>query len=245
MTVLSYLEDFDVVDGTAKIVRSEQLDDERTDIVLDRTCFYPRGGGQDWDTGIIKGADANLTVEEVRLDENGDVHHIGHASRAFTNDMQEVSCVVDKERRDINTRLHSAGHVVDMAVDHLGLPWTPGKGAHYPHMSFVEYASDYSPEAAAEQLEQIQAVANELIAGGTNNEIRFMAVDEMHTVCRHVPNNIPTNKPARVVIYAGYFGVPCGGTHVVTLDSIGALTIPKIKAKKGVIKVTYALEGIG
>jgi len=244
-TKLIYLEDFGVVTSSAKVESINTTEDNRTDVVLDETCFYPRGGGQDWDTGIISDdSSAKLQVEEVRLDENGVVHHIGTTQPGELKVGDTVQCSVDAERREINTRLHSAGHLVDMAVDRLGLPWVAGKGAHYPHMSFVEYEAEVTPDEAEAIKRDIERVANEIIAKGSRNEIRFMPVSEMHTVCKHVPENIPTNKPARVVLYDKDFGIPCGGTHVKDVHDIGHITISKIKSKKGITKVSYSVEGI-
>ena len=240
-TELMYLDNFDVLTGAARVQTANVDDDGRTDVVLDRTCFYPRGGGQDWDTGVIRGTAGEFTVDEVRLDPEGVVHHLGAGPIAVGD---EVSLVVDDARRLTNTRLHSAGHVVDLAVERLGLPWVPGKGAHYPHMSFVEYNAALTPEESEAVRGRIQQAVQDVIDAGSTNEIRFMPVSEMGGYCRNVPDNIPTNKPARIVLYSDDFGVPCGGTHVRDVSDIGALTITKIKSKKGLTKVSYAVEGI-
>jgi Ser-tRNA(Ala) deacylase AlaX len=242
-TKLAYLEEFDVVTCTASVMAIGDTDDDRTDVQLDKTCFYPRGGGQDWDMGAIKGDDAEFAVEEVRLDDDGTVHHIGTFRNGTFKVGDEVTCSVDTERRMINTRLHSAGHVIDMAVDALGLGWVPTKGQHYPNLSAVEYSGSWEPEKTEELRIAIESLANGFVKSGTENAIRFMPVEEMHTVCRHVPDNIPKNKPARVVMY-GDFGIPCGGTHVKNVNQIGTVSIPKVKEKKGVIRVSYAVEGI-
>lgn len=243
-TKMVYLEDFGVVRCTAKVLEINTTEDERTDVVLDETCFYPRGGGQDWDTGAISDAGAKFRIAEVRLDENGTVHHIGQFVTGEFEPSMEVSCAVDTERRGVNTRLHSAGHIVDLAVDHIGLGWQPIRGAHYPHMSFVEYEGEATPEQCEDVRRQVQAIVDKVVAAAPESEIRFMPVTEMHTMCRHVPENIPTNKPARVVIYNGNYGIPCGGTHVKKLDEIGKIVITKIKCKKGVTKISYSVEGI-
>lgn len=239
-TELLYLDDFDVLTAPATVTSVTTLDDGRLDVVLDRTCFYPRGGGQDWDTGTIRGGDAVFTVEEVRLDEHGVVHHLGEGS---VSEGAGVVLEVDTERRAANTRLHSAGHIVDLAVERLALPWVPGKGAHYPHMSFVEYTGDV-PGDIEEIRQRIEQEVGKVIGEGSRNEIRFMPVADMDQYCRHVPENIPTNKPARIVLYNETFGVPCGGTHVRNVAEVGALSITKIKSKKGVTKVSYAVEGV-
>src|SRR4051794_23859815 len=112
-TQLEYLENFDVVTCNAQVVATEKTDDGRIDIQLDKTCFYPRGGGQDWDIGKIQTSDEStvFNVEEVRLDEIGVVHHIGNYVRGIFENEAEVTCSTDTGRRNVNTRLHSAGHV--------------------------------------------------------------------------------------------------------------------------------------
>lgn len=239
-TDLLYLDDFDVLTASATATAVTSLDDGRVDVKLDRTCFYPRGGGQDWDTGTITAGDAAFTVEEVRLDEHGVVHHLGQGS---VSEGAGVVLHVDAERRAVNTRLHSAGHIVDLAVERLGLPWVPGKGAHYPHMSFVEYNGDVS-EDVEETRQRIEREVGRVIDEGSHNEIRFMPVAHMGEYCRHVPENIPTNKPARIVLYTPTFGVPCGGTHVRDVAEVGKLSITKVKSKKGITKVSYAVDGV-
>ncbi|GAB3537164.1 alanyl-tRNA editing protein [Arthrobacter tecti] len=239
-TELLYLDDFDVLTAPATVTKVSEFDDGRLDVELDRTCFYPRGGGQDWDTGVIR-LDADVfTVDEVRLDENGVVHHLGAGA---VSEGAGVVLEVDGGRRSMNTRLHSAGHIVDLAVERLDLPWVPGKGAHYPHMSFVEYTGEVHGDIE-ETRQRIEREVATVIAQGSRNEIRFMPVSEMDAYCRHVPENIPTNKPARIVLYNETFGVPCGGTHVRDVADVGTLTITKIKSKKGVTKVSYAVEGL-
>jgi Ser-tRNA(Ala) deacylase AlaX len=242
-TRLLYLEKFDVISGDAAVAIAVHAEDGRTDVQLDATCFYPRGGGQDWDTGTISVGSATFVVEEVRLDENGVAHHFGRYESGNFTPGEKVHCQVDEARRRTNTRLHSAGHLVDMTVDALKLPWTPGRGAHFPHMSFVEYEAP-GTEATDEVKQQIQTKLDEFSRSTYENKIMFLPIGEMGNYCRHIPPNIPTNKPSRVVLYADDFGIPCGGTHVRRVADIGKITITKLKAKNGLIKVSYAVEGI-
>ncbi len=244
MTELLYMQDFDVETCRASITSINKADDDRTDIILDQTAFYPRGGGQDWDMGQITKDGASFSVEEVHLDQEGQVHHIGTVQNGTFETGDVVTGAVDHERRSINTRLHSAAHVIDMAIDHLGLDWVATKGQHYPHLSAVEYQGTWDPEQADELITKIEQQANTFISNGGENTLKFMSVDEMHTVCKHVPENIPKNKPGRVVIYGDNFGIPCGGTHVKNLEQVGTIKIPKLKQKKGVIRVSYTVEGI-
>lgn len=233
-TRLLYLEDFDVVTATATVIVAQPTEDGRIDVVLDQTCFYPRGGGQDWDTGTID----DFIVTEVRLDADGVVHHIGEGRLAIG---QTVNCLVDKARRTINTRLHSAGHVLDIAMSDLQSDWIPSKGAHYPHMSFVEYQVPSHSEVPENLITIVQEKVNTLSVSDYVNKLLFVDKADLVKYCRHVPENLPTNKPTRIVLYADDFGIPCGGTHVNQVSKIGDITVTKIKVKKGIAKLSYSI----
>src|SRR5258706_14146631 len=96
-TQLIYLENFDVLSCSAQVVETRANEDGRVDITLDQTCFYPRGGGQDWDRGTITSIDGltEVAVDEVRLDENGLVHHIGKYQKGELKTGETVSGAVD------------------------------------------------------------------------------------------------------------------------------------------------------
>jgi len=241
---LLYLKDFNVTSAEAKVVELKNTDDRRTAVVLDQTCFYPRGGGQDWDIGKITSAEATFDVEEVRLDEQGTVNHIGKFEKGEFKPGESVQCEADSAIRQINTRLHSAGHVIDMTVAALRPGWIAVRGAHYPHMSFVEYEVPESTTLEDSFQAALQEKVNMLSVSDYENQLRFMTKEEITQYCRHVPPNIPSNKPSRIVLYADDFGIPCGGTHVKNVKEIGSIEITKIKIKKGLAKVSYAVAGI-
>lgn len=238
MTELVYLTDFNVFECTARVLEI-RTDDGETTIILDRTVLYPRGGGQDWDTGTLASKDSKFIIEEVRLDETGTVLHKGRGEIAAGD---TVAVAVDIERRTVNTRLHSGGHLLDMAISNMHPSWVPAKGAHYPHMSFVEYNSlqDLPSEDAKDKITE---KVDDLMQQSFVNSVRLVDRSELDQLCRHVPAHIPSNKPTRVVLY-GDFGVPCGGTHVSSSQEIGKLEVIKVKTKKGITKVSYRIEGI-
>lgn len=242
MTELLYMNGFNIETCEASVLEVQSTEDGRIDIVLDQTCFYARGGGQDWDMGEIQSSKGKLAVEEVRLDENGSVHHIGILEGEIVSG-DSAECQVDHERRQVNTRLHSAGHVIDMAIDALSLDWVATKGQHYPHLSAIEYEGTWNPEQVEELRSNIEQQARAFVEAGSTNHVKFMTPDEMKAICKHVPENLPTNKPSRIVLYND-FGIPCGGTHVADIHEVGIITISKIKQKKGVIRVNYEVEGI-
>ncbi len=237
-TKLLCLEDFTLLTTDATVL--DVFEEEgKTVVVLDQTVFYPQGGGQPYDTGVITGPSGSFAVEAVHF-VDGIVKHIGSMGNGTVSSGEAVHCVVDAERRQLHSRLHSAAHVITMGVYRLGLPWTPGKGYHFPQGSYVEYGAPAvsDKEKIKSDLEQ---ACNDCVAEDRLTTIRFMPKEKMHEVCLHVPDNLPEGKPARVVMY-GDFGVPCGGTHVTHLGEIGHIAIRKMRGDGGVIRVSYEIS---
>lgn len=238
MTRLRYLEDMERIELETKVTAVERQDG-RTVISLEETIFYPQGGGQPFDQGMIVSPRGRFRVEEVRFAE-GVVRHTGMFMEGSIGAGDRVTCLVDAARRMEHSRIHSAGHVVDMAVNALNLAWTPGKGYHFPDGPYVEYAG--SLETDADQLRSaMMARCNELLHRGIQTRVQFVSADEMRRICKFVPDNLPANKPARIVFY-GDFGVPCGGTHVARLSDIGSMTIRKLKKTRDGIRVSYEVQ---
>ena len=237
-TKLTYLEDMHDLEADAYVERVEQQNG-RDIVYLDQTILYPQGGGQPYDKGVIQSQDTKFIVEEVRF-VDGDVLHIGHFEGQPFMQGEDVHVVVGAERRRLNARLHSGGHLVDMAITKLGLDWVSSKGYHFPDGPYVEYDGELDPERQTELQAKIEAKANELISHNLPVTCRFVDHDELKQLCHHVPANLPTNKPIRVVQFDD-FAVPCGGTHVASLSAIQKLTITKVKNKHGSIRVGYAV----
>lgn len=230
-TRLLYLPEFNVTAGTATVIECRPNND-CCDLVLDQTVFYPGGGGQPADTGQLVAGDVTLPVQAVWMEEPGIVLHRVASCPLVPG--ATIHMQVDTATRRLHERLHSAGHVIDLAVHRLGYDWTPTKGAHFPTMAFVEYAAP-TPLAADTQA-TLQQQCNQLIAAGSTNVIKFLT-----------PEGQPLTDPGlghmdaeRIVEYDG-FGLGCGGTHVADIAAIGELIIRKVKRKKGVVKVSYAL----
>lgn len=120
-TAMLYLEDTYLLAERAAVLSVTTLEDGATDIALDRTILYPQGGGQPCDHGSIATDTGTLAVERVGLDPDGIIHHIGTLTGTISPG-QTAELRVDAERRILNARNHSAGHLIDVAVSALGLP---------------------------------------------------------------------------------------------------------------------------
>lgn len=224
----------------AKVHQVEEYNGRRA-VLLDKTVFYPQGGGQPYDTGLIDSASTQFVVEEVRF-VDGVVLHIGQFKGYGFNPGDTVRCAVDRERRDLNTRLHSGGHLIDMAVHELGYhDWKPTKGYHFPDGPYVEYRAALVDDSKDTVSDKINKQIADILSRGIKTRVRFMPKENMTHYCHHVPDYLPAGKPSRIVLY-GNFGVPCGGTHIEELGSIGSVKVRRIKSRSGVLRVSYEVS---
>jgi len=238
-TILTYMATQDKMQDKAVVVEISEAEG-RSCVILDQTIFYPQGGGQAWDTGTMRAENgATFAVEEVRFID-GFVHHYGVFSGGTFVVGDSVACEIDVARRLLNSRLHSAGHLLDEAVKNLGYAWTPTKGIHFPGKMAVEYAGVLDDAESARI--KIEVEVNRLIKEGRAIRSTLVNVADLATLADYVPPNLPENKPVRIVNMGGAKSTPCGGTHVATTADIGAMVIRYVKAKKGDIKVSYDVE---
>ena len=238
-TKLLYLEDFSLLENQASVVELAE-ESGKTFVVLDQTIFYPQGGGQPFDTGLMKSESGVFAVNEVRFFE-GFVKHFGVFESGSFLPGEKVSCSVDSARRLLNSRLHSAGHVADLALSQLKPEWVPGKGFHFPIGPYVEYSGSVEGVEKEKLAKEIEAKCREIIAQDLESKILFVPKEKLSHYCRHVPENLPVGKPTRIVQF-GSFSVPCGGTHVKNLGEIKSMAIRKVKADGANVRVSYAVE---
>lgn len=238
-TELKYLENYAQLEDESKVVQVDEIEG-RTVVILDQTIFYPQGGGQPYDKGTLESPNGKFIVEEVRFVE-GIVRHIGQFENGKFTSGETVKCLVNKKRRELNSKLHSAGHLVDMAVNDLQLSWIPAKGYHFPDGPYVEYEGSLEGQDIEKLKADLEKLCDNHITEGLETKVQFMEKDKMKEVCHFVPEFIPEGKPTRVVLF-GDFGVPCGGTHVEHLGELGKITIRKLKQEGPNIRIGYDAE---
>lgn len=241
-TVLLYLDDFKRVTCDARVVAIAKEND-RDVVILDQTIFYPQGGGQPYDQGVIKGNDSLFTVQEVRA-VDGQVKHIGLFTGTPCAVGQMVACTIDRDRRMLNTRIHAAGHVIDRALFELGFQWLPGKSYHFPNGPYVEYAAslrDVSVEKLKADIERLcaaWAAQGLAVTARVLSKKDVLSNEQLNRRSTFVVN-VPDETPIYVVAYGDNFASPCSGTHVDNVSEIGPITIRKIKETDGGVRISY------
>ncbi|KAL5701211.1 hypothetical protein ACHQM5_026573 [Ranunculus cassubicifolius] len=247
-TKLAYFNDMWSVQSKSTLLSYIQGDDGRKALILESTIFYPQGGGQPYDTGYISNheSDVKFIVQDVRLI-HGQVFHYGNFENSEHDwkleEGLEVALFVDDERRSLNSRLHSAGHLLDICMRNVGLDYLePGKGYHFPDGPFVEYKGSIPQSELQAKQKELELNANALISEGGMIYAAVLTYEEAAKLCGgQLPDYIAKGSNPRIVRFGSNPACPCGGTHVTDISEIKSLKVPQIRTKKGMTKVFYTL----
>lgn len=238
MTERLFLDQPQAKEGSATVVTSGA-----DGVVLDRTIFYARSGGQPGDTGALRWDGGEMTVADTVKGEGETILHVPVADSAVPPPGTAVEMRIDWDRRHRLMRFHTAMHLLCAVL--------PGAAVTGGSVGTDRSRLDFDlPNPPAK--ESIEAGLNELIAA--DHPVRTEWVDE--SVLDTDPGLVRTLsvKPPRgtgrlrlVRIGAGDAPVdlqPCGGTHVARTGEIGRVRVAKMESKgKQNRRIVIELEG--
>jgi misacylated tRNA(Ala) deacylase len=211
-------------------------------VILDRTAFYPTGGGQPHDVGRLTWAGGTASVAEVRKQGGSVVHRL-------EGEMPQVGTVVQGEiewqRRYALMRHHTALHSMSGVIYQLFGATVTG-GQMYPNRARMDFLL---PDLSAARLQAIEARTNELLAEGHPVSIvilpraeAFAIPDLIRTKVNLLPEGI---EQIRVVNIEGIDQQADGGTHVANTREVGRVRITGSENKgKGNKRIEIALDAI-
>lgn len=152
---------------------------------------------------------------------------------------------IDVPKRVLHSRIHTAGHVIGLAINTLMrtgvLPadLIDGKASHYPGAAFVEF-SGLIPASAKDA---IQAQVDAFVAQDLAVKIHFWSEEQARSECTGVLDVVKGDEDGvRVVAFGEVGSYPCGGTHVRGLKECGKVVVRGVKRQKGVSKVSYEVR---
>ncbi len=234
MTKLLYLTDSYKKETKAKVI-SIAKKGSHWELVLDQTIFYPQGGGQLSDKGIIKSLNAEFTVTHVRMHETEVIHEGKLKGELKKSD--QVDCAVDWNWRYLNMRRHSAGHILHDVVMQTVFGLKPLKADHGKQM-FIEYQGNINPKLK----ETLEKQTNMLVAAEENITTEFVTYEDLLKKVQVVPEHLPKNKPLRIMQIDNNPPVPDGGTQVKNTADVGRITIVKIESLGDNTKIYYEIN---
>ena len=201
--------------------------DERG-IRLDRTVFYPTGGGQPGDVGVLRLADESaITITDTIKGDGPDaVIHVPARDSALPGVGAEVTAEIDWERRHRLMRMHTCLHLLCAVVPGAVTGGSVGDGRG---------RLDFDVPGASLDKDAINASLNKLIAEGHTVAPRW--IDDAQLEARPELVRTMSVKPptgagkVRLLEIDGVDLQPCGGTHVKNTAEIGLVEITKIENK--------------
>lgn len=240
MTELIFLKYPDLFEISATVTAID-TDTKGMYIVFDHSLFYPQGGGQPADQGNISVNGIAYDVCDVRNIE-GEVRHYVNAQSRRIQPGDTVEIRVDKSKRLLHSKYHTAGHLIAAVANNIAPELTAIKGHQFPGEAYIEF--DGIVDDTDKLLQQLSAVMINSIKSDASVKTEALDSKQSKAIAENLPYALPENKSLRVCHIEGFTTVPCGGTHVKMLKEIGEIIIKKCKCKKEKTKIYYEVVGL-
>ena len=190
---------------------------------LDRTAFFPEGGGQYADTGVLGG----VRVTDVQ-EKDGRILHL------LESPLEPGTCVkgcIDWEERFMKMQQHSGEHIVSGLVHS-----TFGYNNVGFHLGSEDCTMDFDGELTKEQLVQIEREANRAV--WNNLEIQTLYPSKEELAGMEYRSKIEIEGQVRIIVIPGYDVCACCAPHVSHTGEIGMIKLTHVQRYKGGARVT-------
>ena len=224
MTLALFQQDAYLAETPAKVVSVN----ERGGIILDQTVFYPTGGGQPGDSGVIVFNDTPVTIATtIKDNDTGDIVHVADQGQMLPQPGDEVIARIDWPRRYLHMRMHTALHLL-CAVVPCGV--TGGQiGDNKSRLDFDVGDNQLDKAEISQQLNQLITEDHSVTTLWITDEELLQNPELVRTMSVQPPSG--AGKVRLLKIGDRVDLQPCGGTHVRHTAEIGPMTIGKIENK--------------
>lgn len=211
-------------------------------VVLDQTTFYPEGGGQAGDTGLLLNKNEDIVVEviDTKKGANNTIKHIGLVKSGMINNGEKLTTIVNKEIRMASARNHSATHILHKVLkevlgDHVnqaGSLVTPER---------LRFDVTHFEAITKDELKLIEEKVNDIILESLNITCENMSIKDAKNKGAMALFGEKYGEEVRVVSMGDYSIELCGGTHLTNTSQIGMF---KILSEGGVAAGVRRIEAI-
>jgi len=201
---------------------------DETGLVLDQTVFYPLGGGQPGDRGVLRLADGTqVEIADTRKGEApGEIVHVPASTENLPEPGTTVTAEIDWDRRYRHMRMHTCLHLLGALVD---APVTGGA------VAADKGRLDFDLPEPTITKDDLTSGLNRLIEENHSLSARWISDEELAAQPELV-KTMSVRPPSgtgrvRLMEIDGVDLQPCGGTHVATTAEIGRVRVAKIEKK--------------
>jgi alanyl-tRNA synthetase len=221
-----YFSDPNLLEFEGVVVAHASYGDQPS-LVLDRSAFYPEGGGQLPDHGAL----GDARVIDVQVDDAGVIHH--RLDGVLPALGTRVAARIDRARRRSHMALHTGQHILSRAlVDEAGAETVSSRLGDTTCTIDVGIAA--LDEAA---LSRAEALANSVIDDDVSVRAFFPEPGELEAMPLRRKPKVEDN--VRVVRIGDFDVTPCGGTHCVRSAQVGSLYVTGTERYKGGTRITF------
>nr|WP_300886021.1 alanine--tRNA ligase-related protein [uncultured Schaedlerella sp.] len=202
-------------------------EEKRYQIVLDRTAFFPEGGGQYADTGQLQADSEVVRVLDVQ-ERDGKIFHITDRPVLAGS---TVSGQIDWAERFMKMQQHTGEHIVSGLVharfgyDNVGF-----------HLGSTDCTMDFNGEITREELHEIELRANEAAAANLDIQVSYPSGEELAGL--EYRSKIEIEGQVRIVTIPGFDVCACCAPHVKKTGEIGVIKLTNVQRYKGGVRVT-------
>ena len=223
---LLYYQDVMLREFDATVISKGTDENGRNFIVLSNTVFYPTGGGQPHDLGIINGIGV-IDVEKVG---NEIRHYIQGDVSILTGDAHGQ---INWQRRFDHMQQHAGQHILTAAFVELFNIQTVSF-----HLGSEQVTIDLAVDTISEeQLLEAEALANDIILENRPIETKWITENELENY--NLRKDIAVTGDIRLVIIPNFDYNGCGGTHPTSTGQVSAIKILGTEKMKGNIRVSF------
>jgi misacylated tRNA(Ala) deacylase len=194
-------------------------------VTLDRTVFYPLGGGQPGDSGAMTWASGSAKIVDTRYGDSGEILHVLEDGSALPPPGETVHVALDWERRYRHMRMHTAMHLLGAVLRY---------GVTGGNISTDKSRLDFDMEDPIDK-EAVGAALAALVAEDHPISCRWISDAELDAnpeLVRTMSVQPPRGKgEVRLLEIEGVDLQPCGGTHLKSTAEVGTVRIGKVEKK--------------
>jgi len=198
-------------------------------VELNKTCFYPEGGGQPSDTGYINGAEVTYVYEEEGI--------IYHVVQVKPLKIHNVKCSINFDLRYDYMKQHLGQHILSAAISNLLNVSTIGF-----HLGLNSTTIDLDKSISSDEIKVTEKYANEIVTNNINVEILYPTKSELKKLSlKKIPIKISTkiNEQVRIVKIGDIDVNPCCGIHPSSTIEVQLIKVIKFEKYKTGLRIEF------
>ncbi|QJA09123.1 alanine--tRNA ligase [Romboutsia sp. CE17] len=209
-------------------------------IVLDQTTFYPEGGGQAGDCGILSNDNVVIEVVDTRKGANNTIKHIGFVKSGEIKVNDELNTLVNKEVRMASARNHTATHLLHKVLKEV-LGEHVNQAGSLVNSERLRFDVTHFEAISKDELKLIEEKVNDAIFDSLEINCENMGINEAKEKGATALFGEKYGNEVRVVSMGDFSIELCGGTHLKNTSQVGMF---KILSEGGVAAGVRRIEAI-